>query len=319
MDGERIAVVGVGAAGAVLAASLLKHNPGTVLVDSRPGLEKASRKNGVRISGELDLHVPVRNFLDRIEKLKDYEPEVVFVSTKTFQFPGVLEELEKVLMSGTKIISTHNGLGTEDLIVERFGVEAAFRMTLNCGVSLIGPSHVQMAFFNRPNYLGALTAQNREIGLKIAGLISASGLDTEYVDDIKLYVWKKMITKCTMASICAITDRTIKEALEFAPTREIAEGCFREILAVARAKGYDIGEDFLEKTVVYLEKAGIHKDSMCVDIANKTRTEIEFLGMKVVEYGKETGVPTPFYVVMTNLVRAIEDGYLKSQKEEQSL
>lgn len=58
---------------------------------------------------------------------------------------------------------------------------------------------------------------------------------------------------------------------------------------------------------------------MCVDIANKTRTEIDFLGMKVVEYGKETGVPTPFYIVMTNLVRAIEDGYLKKPQESQSL
>ena len=62
--------------------------------------------------------------------------------------------------------------------------------------------------------------------------------------------------------------------------------------------------------LAYLEKTGVHKDSMCVDVANKTRTEIDFLGMKVVEYGKEMGVPTPFYTVMTNLVRTIENGYL---------
>lgn len=312
MDGQRIAVVGIGAAGAVLAASLLKRNPETVLVDPRPGLEEAIKDNGISISGEMDLHVPVRHFLDRIEKLKDYHPEVILVSTKTFQFPGVLEELEKVLKPGVKIVSTHNGLGTEELIVESFGAEAAFRMTLNYGVSLKGPGHVEMAFFSRPNYLGALIPQNRETGLKITELISAGGMDTEYVDDIQHYVWKKMITKCTMSSICAVTDKTIKEALEFAPTREIAEGCFNEILAVAKAKGYDIGEDFLRQTLAYLEKAGTHKDSMCVDIANKSRTEIDFLGMKVVEYGKEIGVPTPFYLVMTNLVRTIEDRYLNN-------
>jgi 2-dehydropantoate 2-reductase len=312
MDGQRIAVVGVGAAGAVLAASLLKRNPEAVLVDPRPGLEEAIRENGIRISGEMDLRVSVRNFLDRIEKLRDYDPEVILVSTKTFQFPGVLEELGKVLKPGMKIVSTHNGLGTEDLIVESFGVEAAFRMTLNYGVSLKGPGHVEMAFFNRPNYLGALIPQNKETGLQIAGLISAGGLDTECVDDIRRYVWKKMITKCTMASICAVTDKTIKEALDFPPSREIAEGCFKEILAVAKAKGYDLGEDYPKQALAYLEKVGTHKDSMCVDIASKTRTEIDFLGMKVVEYGKEKGVPTPFYIAMTNLVRTIEDGYLKN-------
>ena len=49
---------------------------------------------------------------------------------------------------------------------------------------------------------------------------------------------------------------------------------------------------------------------MCFDIANKTQTEIDFLGGKVVEYGKETGVPTPCYSTMTNLLKSMEDSYL---------
>ncbi|MCF8061839.1 MAG: 2-dehydropantoate 2-reductase [Deltaproteobacteria bacterium] len=309
MSNPRTAVVGIGATGAVLAASLLARHPETVLVDPRPGLEEAVKRNGIRISGIMDIQVGVEHFVDGIEKLGPYDPDLVFVSTKTFHLPGVLEALEKAVKPGAKIVSTHNGLGTEDLIAERFGPEAAFRMSLNYGVSLKGPSHVEMAFFNRPNHLGALVPDNREIGLRMAEAISAGGLETEFVEDIKRYVWKKMIMKCTMASICAVTDRTIKEALAFPPTREIAEGCFREILAVAGAKGYALGEDYLEQALAYLEEVGVHKDSMCVDVANKTRTEIDFLGGKVVEYGKETGVPTPFYIVMTNLVKAIEDSY----------
>jgi 2-dehydropantoate 2-reductase len=308
-----MAVVGIGATGAVLAASLIKHHPETVLVDPRPGLEEALKENGIRISGEMEVQVPVRHVVDRVEKLRDFNPRLIFISTKTFHFSGVLEALKTVFQSGTAIVSTHNGLGTEDLIAETFGAEAAFRMSLNYGVSLKGPNHVEMAFFNRPNHLGALVPENRDRGLEIAETLSAGGLDSEFVDDVKLYVWKKMIMKCTMASICAVTDRTIKDALAFPPTREIADGCFREILAVAKAKGYDLGEDYLQQALGYLEKVGIHKDSMCVDIANRTRTEIDFLGGKVVEYGKEAGVDTPFYTAMTNLVRAFEDSYLNKE------
>jgi len=310
MDELRIAVVGIGATGAVLAAALLKQDPETMLVDPRPGLGEEIREKGLRISGELSYHVPVRHFFGGIEALKDRRPNLIFVSTKTFHLPGVLEALKDVYEDGTGIVSTHNGLGTEDLIGEAFGAEAAYRMSLNFGVALKGPCEVEMAFFNRPNHLGALTPENRETGLKIAGLFSAGGLDTAFVDDIKLYVWKKMIMKCTMASICAVTDRTIREALSFPPTREIADACFREVLAVAKAKGYDLGEGYLTQAFAYLEKVGIHKDSMCVDIANKTRTEIDFLGGKVVEYGKQTGVPTPCYATMANLVKAMEDKYL---------
>lgn len=38
-------------------------------------------------------------------------------------------------------------------------------------------------------------------------------------------------------------------------------------------------------------------------------TDIDFLGGKVVEYAREMGIETPYYITMTNLVRSIEDGY----------
>ena len=313
MDDLRIAVIGVGATGAVLAAALLDQDPDTMLVDPKPGVGDKMLRDGIKISGEVTYHVPVRHFFDRIGMLKGRDPNLIFVSTKTFHLSQVLEELKEVVSGETKIVSTHNGLGTEDVVAEVFGADAAFRMSLNYGVSLKGPNEVEMAFFNRPNHLGSVTPGNKDIGVRIADRLSRSGLTTECVDDVKLYVWKKMVMKRTMASICAVTDRTLKQVLDFQPTREIADNCFKEILAVAKARGYDLGEDYLINALGYLEKAGAHKDSMCYDIAQKTRTEIDFLGGKVVEYAREAGIPTPFYVTMTNMVKAIEEGYLKEK------
>jgi 2-dehydropantoate 2-reductase len=74
--------------------------------------------------------------------------------------------------------------------------------------------------------------------------------------------------------------------------------------------GYDLGDDYLQQALGYLQKVGVHKDSMCNDILNHTPTEIDFLGAKVVEYAHAKGIPTPFYVTLTNLVKAIENNYL---------
>ena len=158
--------------------------------------------------------------------------------------------------------------------------------------------------------LGCLSSRNQELGRRMARRFTEAGLDTEFVDDIKRYVWKKMIMKCTMASLCAITDRSIRDVLSFPPSREIAECCFKEAMAVAAADGYDFGEDYLDQALEYLQKAGAHKDSMCQDIANRTPTEIDFLGGKIVEYGRSKGVPTPCFMTTTNLVKAIEQSYL---------
>ena len=310
MEGQRIAVVGIGATGAVLAAALLSRNPDTILVDPRPGLGPALQEKGIAISGNISYQVPVKVFHESLGALKNDPPDIVYLCTKTFHLGQVMEELKEVVVPGTMIVSTHNGLGTEDVIGEFFGKERAFRMSLNFGVSIRGDGEVEAAFFNPPNHLGALSEENRETGLHMAQTFTDSGLGTEFVDDIKLFVWKKMIMKCTMASICAVTDRTIQEALEFPPTREIADACFYEALAVAKAKGYDIGEDYMQQAVGYLAKVGVHKDSMCQDIANKTPTEIDFLGGKVVEYAREEGIATPYFIAMTNLVKAMEAGYL---------
>jgi 2-dehydropantoate 2-reductase len=263
MTEYRMAVIGLGATGTVLAAALLSKYPETFLVGRKPDLGNTLREKGITVSGEISYRVPVKNYTHHIQALQNFSPTIVFICTKTFHLDVVLKDLKKVFESEMKIFSTQNGLGTEDLIADTFGTEAAFRMSLNYGVALKDSTQVQAAFFN--------------------------------VDDIKLFVWKKMIMKCTLASIGAVTNRTIKESLEFPPTREIADACFTEALAVAKSMGYDLGEDYLKQALGYLEKVGAHKDSMCYDIENKTPTEIDFLGAKIVDYARAKGTKLIFW------------------------
>ena len=309
MKKYRIAIVGLGATGTVLAAALLHNLPRTILVGRSDGMRKTLVKDGIRVSGELSYFAPAENYCGSIQDLGKYSPNLIFISTKTCDLARVLDELATIFEPGTKIVSAHNGLGTEDLIAERFGADSALRMSLNLGAARIGPGQAKVAFFNPPNHLGAVIPENRKVGEDIAGLFRDAGLDTAYVEDIKLHVWRKMVMKCTMASICAVSDKTIKEALHFPPTREIAEGCFREIVTVAAAKGYDLGKNYINQAVAYLEEAGVHKDSMCADIENQKPTEIDFLGGKVVSYAREAGISVPFYTTMTNLVKALESNY----------
>ena len=311
MDTPSTAVIGIGSIGSVLAAALLSTHPQTTLVVSRESSRRRLLDRGLEVSGVLSYRVPARNVVTSIRDLGPVKPDVVFLCTKTFNLGQILDQLGEVFHPGMKIVSTQNGLGTEDLIADRFGTDAAMRMSMNYGASLTAAGTTETTFFNPPNPLGVFDEGNRAVGARIAAMLTESGLDTQLVDDIRLQVWKKMVMKCTMASICAVTDRTIQGALDFPPTREIAETCFEEILAVAKAMGYDLGDDYLTQAMAYLEKVGVHKDSMCYDIAAKRPTEIDFLGGKVVEYAREKGVPVPFYTVMTNLVRALEDGYLQ--------
>ena len=211
-----------------------------------------------------------------------------------------------------KIVSAQNGLGPEDMIAGVLGGADVWRMSLNFGCALKCPGFAETAFFNKPNHLGCLSDKDRTSALQIAALLTGCGLDTEYVEDVKMVVWRKMVMKCTMSAVCAVTNLTFRQALEFGPTREIADACIAEALSVARSLGYDFGSDYAQQAIAYLLTAGNHKDSICHDIAGKAPTEIDFLGAKIVEYGHANNVPTPHFMTMTNLVKTIESAYRNS-------
>ena len=310
MSEQRIAVIGIGATGTVLAAALLGKLPDTFLIGRTPDLGETLKSKGLFVSGEITCNVPVNNYSSQIGDLRKFKPTAIFLTTKAFHLEQVLDDLSDVFVAGMKIIACQNGLGPEDLVADRFGRESALRMSLNYGASVKKAGQAAVTFFNRPNHIGGLSQQNAEFGAQLADTLTDCGLDTAFVDDIKLFVWKKMVMKCTMASICAVTGLTIKEALQYPPTREIADACFQEVLVVARSMGYDLGENYLQQALAYLQKVGVHKDSMCNDIDNRTPTEIDFLGAKVVAYARAKGISTPFYVTMTNLVKSIESRYL---------
>ena len=109
----------------------------------------------------------VKNVVSEIRALNISDLDLIFIATKTFHLDRVLKELADIYHPGIKIISTQNGLGTEDLITSRFGPEAVFRMSLNYGVSLKSPGEAEMDFFNRTNYIGGLTEENRRVCTKI--------------------------------------------------------------------------------------------------------------------------------------------------------
>lgn len=303
---SRPAVVGVGATGAAIAAAVLKTFPEAMLVVTNEGSRATLLGEGIKVDGALNFEAWPVNVASSIAGLDAYKPDVVYICTKTFHLPRVVSELAALKHQGFTVVSCHNGLGTEDYLAETFGALRVLRMTLNYGAASEATGRAHAAFFNSPNHMGPLAPESQQSAASAARILAEGGLATDPVEDVKLYVWRKMIMKCSMASIGAVTDWTIRDCLRFPPTREIAFGCFGEAMAVAKACGYDLGEGYIDKAVAYIEEVGIHRDSMCHDIAAGRQTEIGFLGAKIVEYGRKFGIPTPHYDVMTNLVLALE-------------
>ena len=67
-----------------------------------------------------------------------------------------------------------------------------------------------------------------------------------------------------------------------------------------------LGWDFYPHAIEYMGNAGDHKPSMLMDIEANRRTEIDYINGKFVDYGEQTGVPTPYNNTLRALVKGLE-------------
>lgn len=303
----RFGIVGVGPTGGIMAAYLAQAGHNVVIIDTNKGHMDEIKKNGLIITNfrEFKTKFSQDNICYSIDDLQNKEVNTLFIAVKASLLTEILPQIQKVVKPGTTLISLQNGFDTEEVLAEFFGKENTIRIVVNYAGNLEFPGIIRMSFFNPPNYLGVLTVEAEDKAKKLAEIITTAGLETTYTPDIKKYEWTKCILN-TISPICVTTHTTMKQALEFKDTRNICREVLREGIEVARARGIDLGPDFLESGMNYLDKAGHHRVSMEADIKAGNPSEIEFLNGKIVEYGKIEGIPTPYNKIFVSLIRGCE-------------
>jgi 2-dehydropantoate 2-reductase len=302
----KIAVIGVGPVGSVLAGHLAKNGEDVTIVDILKDHIDIIREEGLKIGGMLDLTVRIPKTCYAITEMEGQDFDVVFISTKASVLPIIIRELKKVWRPGMKVVSYQNGLDTETLISDSFGKENTLRVVVNYAGNFIRDGEVSMNFFHKPNWIGTLTEDNVELAGRIAAMMTAADLETEYTPDIRTFVWEKTILNGALSPVSALTCMTMAEVMGFPDTLAMVKELIREGIDVAEADGCEFKEGFFDHCVTYLSKAGHHKPSMLIDVENRSPTEIDFLNGMVCKHGGSYGVDVPVNMSITQLIRALD-------------
>lgn len=313
MKKPTIGIIGMGPVGSILAAHLASSGEDVVAEDVVEKILSKIRKDGLNISGIKKLTARISKTAKSISELAEYNPDIVFIATKANVLKYVLPELKRVYTPEMKIVSYQNGLDNERIIAETLEIDTAYRVVINHAGNTISLGNVSMNWFQPPNYIGAIQKgryTTDETTMYIASAMSASGLKTEETPDIKEHVWEKTIKNSALCSICAVTEQTMKEAMELEHTHDLVVKILEEGLRVAKADGYDFGAEALTQFTSYLEKGGAHKPSMLIDVENKRSTEVDFMSGAIARYGETYGIQTPVNSTFTSLLKTIENRYL---------
>ena len=82
-------------------------------------------------------------------------------------------------------------------------------------------------------------------------------------------------------------------------TRKLLSDAVAEPVAVAKAKGIDLGADYLARQLNFFGSMSPEaKSSMLMDLEGGRRLELDWLSGAVARFGDELGVPTPTHHVI---------------------
>jgi 2-dehydropantoate 2-reductase len=306
MAKHKIGIIGAGPVGSIMAAYLAQNGETIFLIDIKEDLISAVAKDGITIKGKnTEFTARVHGTGNFTASLARFEPDLIFISVKSNYLDPLLEEIKMILKPGQKMLVVQNGIDNEDMIAGKFGPDAVMRFVINYAGMIIEPGVIKLSFFHAPNYIGVLSPANEPLGKEISGFLSQAGLETEFVEDIKKYEWKKTILNAALMPVCATTGLTMKEAMTTGETRFLCEKILSECIQVAKKVGYEYGDDFFESSLAYLSGAGHHKPSTSLDL--EAGNPIEYIFQPIIDYGKKVGIPTPFLESLTKVMQTLEN------------
>ncbi len=326
----RIAIIGCGGIGGVLAATLTRAGADVTPVVGNPKIAEALRTHGYRVR-ELDgteSTVP----LGRQPLLHASEAEVLFdlafVATQSTTLEAALTDARPRLADHATVVTCQNGL-PEDRARAIVG-ERVLGCVVGWGASMVEPGHYKrtskgVLTFGRPT--GASPEAH-----KIAALGEAAS-PSLVVDDLAGVRWSKLAINCVTTTLGAIGGVPLGKLLSHRPIRRIALEVFAEVAAVAAASGVKVqpvgGTLDIDKIAISDAERGLsfgspslaYKHSVLLAVGFKYRRlrssmlyalergrppEIDFLNGELVRRGAALGVPTPVNAALVEAVRAIE-------------
>ena len=302
----RVGVIGMGPIGCTLAAHLIDAGVFVVPCDVDRKKVDMIRGTGIRLEHKIQREASVTEACYSAQELERYGLDLVAIAVKTPGLEKVISALQEATPERAFVMCAQNGLDNELEIARTFGKDRTLRMVVNYAGSMSTPNTVHVTFFNPPNYVAALTPKGKAVASTIAQLLSSVGLKTEVPGNIQSHVWEKAILNAALAPVCAITRLTMKDVMDHPQGLEIVKAIIDESVRVAEAEGITFGEDFHQFCVKYLKGGGYHRPSMLVDLQNGLQTEIDYLNGRIVEYGREHGLPTPFNQTITALIHLLE-------------
>jgi len=301
----KIAIIGPGALGCLLAAKFHISGEDVRLVDYRPERVELLKRRGVILKAPNGAETTVGVQVGEAGQMGP--ADLAILTVKAHQTRAAVQSLPSLVGSSGIALTLQNGLGNLEEMARVQGPERLLGGASILGVTKLGEGEVLLAGLG-PTYLGPPSGSLVPLAEveAVAALFRRAGLPCEVRDNIEAVLWEKLLVNVGINPLTAILQITNGDLPSLPPAWELAVTAAGEALAVAQASGISLSVDPATRLQEVCTATAANRSSMLQDIAAGRQTEIEALNAQVTARGAAHGLPTPVNYVLTQLIRALE-------------
>lgn len=320
----RTMIMGAGSLGIIFGAHIAQAGVDVTLVDVMQDNVDALNANGARVTGTIDMCVPVKACTpDKLEGLFD----LVLLLTKQVNNPVSFPVIKAHIHEHSTVAAMQNGI-PEVSVAEYFGEHRTVGCPVGLGATWLGPGVSEST--SALERVRAHACELGELNGQITPRLLAVQAVLEHVGKAQLLTnlwgarWSKLFINSTFSGMSAALNCTYGDVLADPTALWCAAHIGDELIKVAHAQGIKMEpmqggniEDFelvapvdvAAKSTMYHDVFGPQsrlKASMLQDMEKGRQSEILYINGFVCANGKKAGIPTPYNDMVVTLVQESE-------------
>jgi 2-dehydropantoate 2-reductase len=302
----KIAIIGPGALGCLLAAKFTLAGEKVWLVDYRPERADLLNSQGLLLKTPQGIDAAVQVAAGLPGEVGPVD--LAILTIKAHQTAAAVQGLPVLLGTGGLAFTLQNGLGNLEEMAKVVGPAHLLGGASILGVTKLREGEVLLAGLG-PTYVGpppgSLVSPDEVEA--VAALFRRAGLPCEVRGNIEAVLWEKLLVNVGINPLTALLQVKNGDLLNLPPAWKVAVAAASETLSVAQAEGINLTVDPEARLAEVCTATAANRSSMLQDVTAGRRTEIEALNAQVAARGESHGVPTPVNRLLTQLIRALEE------------
>jgi 2-dehydropantoate 2-reductase len=284
--------MGSGGVGGFLGARLAKAGVDVTFVARGAHLE-AMRRDGLEIeSADEPIRLPKVNVTDDPASIGTVD--FVLFCVKLWDTEAAARVLLPIIGPHTAVISFQNGVQKDDTLRSIFGVTAVMGGVAYMATTVARPGVIAQTGSLQRMIFGEHDGRSsdRAQALLVASL--KGGIKAELSADIRRAIWEKYVFLVGLSGATTAMRAPLGPIRSNPETRQFLLDLMREAVAVGRAHGVALPENYADERLTFADTLPIDMtSSMHHDLQRGRPLEVRWLSGGVAELGAAVGVPTP--------------------------